>query len=77
MGPSGFGKSTLMNCMAGLDTVTSGRAWIGGAEISGLRERALTRLRRDKVGFVFQAYNLLPVLQRRDNITLPSASPDA
>ena len=72
MGPSGSGKSTLMNCMAGLDTATSGRAWIGGAEISGLRERALTRLRRDKVGFVFQAYNLLPALSARDNITLPS-----
>jgi putative ABC transport system ATP-binding protein len=72
MGPSGSGKSTLMNCMAGLDAATSGRAWIGGAEISGLRERALTRLRRDKVGFVFQAYNLLPALSARDNITLPS-----
>jgi putative ABC transport system ATP-binding protein len=72
MGPSGSGKSTLMNCMAGLDAATSGRAWIGGTEISGLRERALTRLRRDKVGFVFQAYNLLPALSARDNITLPS-----
>src|ERR1700688_1155521 len=72
MGPSGSGKSTLMNCMAGLDAATSGRAWIGGAEISGLRERALTRLRRDKVGFVSQAYNLLPALSARDNITLPS-----
>jgi putative ABC transport system ATP-binding protein len=72
MGPSGSGKSTLMNCMAGLDTATSGRAWVGGTEISGLRERALTRLRRDKVGFVFQAYNLLPALSARDNITLPS-----
>ncbi len=72
MGPSGSGKSTLMNCMAGLDAATSGRAWIGGVEISGLRERALTRLRRDKVGFVFQAYNLLPALSARDNITLPS-----
>jgi putative ABC transport system ATP-binding protein len=72
MGPSGSGKSTLMNCMAGLDTATSGRAWIAGREISGLRERALTRLRRDKVGFVFQAYNLLPALSARDNITLPS-----
>jgi len=72
MGPSGSGKSTLMNCMAGLDAASSGRAWIGGPEISGLRERALTRLRRDKVGFVFQAYNLLPALSARDNITLPS-----
>ena len=72
MGPSGSGKSTLMNCMAGLDVASSGRAWIGGTEISGLRERALTRLRRDKVGFVFQAFNLLPALSARDNITLPS-----
>jgi putative ABC transport system ATP-binding protein len=58
--------------MAGLDAATSGRAWIGGSEISGLRDRALTRLRRDEVGFVFQAYNLLPALSARDNITLPS-----
>src|SRR5215469_6767133 len=72
LGPSGSGKSTLMNCMAGLDVATSGQAWIGGTEISGLRECALTRLRRDKVGFVFQAYNLLPALSARDNITLPS-----
>jgi putative ABC transport system ATP-binding protein len=73
MGPSGSGKSTLMNCMAGLDTVTSGQIWVGSTEISALRERSLTRLRRDQVGFVFQAYNLLPVLSARDNITLPSA----
>ena len=58
MGPSGSGKSTLMHCMAGLDAVTSGRIWIGGTELSGLRERQLTRLRRDRVGFVFRAYNL-------------------
>jgi putative ABC transport system ATP-binding protein len=62
MGPSGSGKSTLMHCMAGLDAVTSGRIWIGDTELSPLRERQLTRLRRDRVGFVFQAYNLLPVL---------------
>jgi putative ABC transport system ATP-binding protein len=71
MGPSGSGKSTLMHCMSGLDTVTSGRLWIGDTEIGGLRERQLTRLRRDRIGFVFQAFNLLPVLTAADNITLP------
>src|SRR5579875_16216 len=71
MGPSGSGKSTLMHCMAGLDAVTGGRIWIGETEISGLRERQLTRLRRDRIGFVFQAYNLLPVLSAAANITLP------
>src|SRR6266567_987970 len=71
MGPSGSGKSTLMHCMAGLDSVTSGRAWIGAQEISRMPERRLTRLRRDQVGFVFQAFNLLPVLSAADNITLP------
>jgi putative ABC transport system ATP-binding protein len=71
MGPSGSGKSTLMHCMSGLDTVTSGRLWIGDAEIGGLRERKLTRLRRDRIGFVFQAFNLLPTLTAADNITLP------
>jgi len=71
MGPSGSGKSTLMHCMAGLDAVTSGRIWIGDIELSGLRERQLTRLRRDRVGFVFQAYNLLPVLTAAENITQP------
>jgi putative ABC transport system ATP-binding protein len=71
MGPSGSGKSTLMHCMAGLDSVTSGQAWIGDAELSELPERQLTRVRRDRIGFVFQAYNLLPVLSAADNITLP------
>jgi len=71
MGPSGSGKSTLMHCMAGLDTVTSGRLWIGETEIARLRERQLTRLRRDRIGFVFQAYNLLPALNAAANITLP------
>jgi len=71
MGPSGSGKSTLMHCMAGLDSVDSGRAWIGDEEITTLRDRQLTRVRRDRVGFVFQAYNLLPVLTAADNITLP------
>ena len=71
MGPSGSGKSTLMHCMAGLDSADGGRAWIGGTEITALPERRLTRLRRDHVGFVFQAYNLLPALTAADNITLP------
>jgi putative ABC transport system ATP-binding protein len=71
MGPSGSGKSTLMHCMAGLDTATSGQIWIGDTELSGLRDRQLTRLRRDRVAFVFQAYNLLPVLSAAGNITLP------
>jgi putative ABC transport system ATP-binding protein len=62
MGPSGSGKSTLLHCMAGLDTADSGRAWIGGEEITSMPDRQLTRLRRDRVGFIFQAYNLLPVL---------------
>jgi putative ABC transport system ATP-binding protein len=71
MGPSGSGKSTLMHCMAGLDSVDSGRAWIGSEEITALRERQLTTVRRDRIGFIFQAYNLLPVLTAADNITLP------
>ena len=71
MGPSGSGKSTLMHCMASLDQVTSGRIWIGDTEIGSLHERQLTRLRRDRIGFVFQAFNLLPVLSAADNITLP------
>ena len=62
MGPSGSGKSTLLHCMAGLDTADSGRVWIGGEEITSMPDRQLTRLRRDRVGFVFQAFNLLPVL---------------
>ena len=71
MGPSGSGKSTLMHCMAGLDGLTSGQAWIGGTELSGLDDKRLTTLRRDKVGFVFQAFNLLPTLTALENITLP------
>jgi putative ABC transport system ATP-binding protein len=71
MGPSGSGKSTLMHCMAGLDSADGGQVWIGGEEITALPERQLTRVRRDHVGFVFQAYNLLPVLSAADNITLP------
>ncbi|MCK7622349.1 ABC transporter ATP-binding protein [Streptomyces sp. RS10V-4] len=71
MGPSGSGKSTLMHCMAGLDPVTSGSVRIGGVELASLNERALTRLRRDKVGFVFQGFNLLPTLTAAENIVLP------
>jgi putative ABC transport system ATP-binding protein len=71
MGPSGSGKSTLMHCLAGLDTVTSGRIWIGGTEITGLKDKKLTKLRRDNVGFIFQAFNLLPTLNGLENITLP------
>jgi putative ABC transport system ATP-binding protein len=71
MGPSGSGKSTLMHCLAGLDTVTSGRIWIGSTEITGLRDKRLTMLRRDHVGFIFQAFNLLPTLNALENITLP------
>jgi putative ABC transport system ATP-binding protein len=71
MGPSGSGKSTLMHVMAGLDTPTSGTVWIDGVELGGLRERRLTQLRRDRVGFVFQAYNLLPTLSAAENVALP------
>ncbi|WP_366146433.1 ABC transporter ATP-binding protein [uncultured Pseudokineococcus sp.] len=71
MGPSGSGKSTLLHCLAGLDTASSGRAWVGSTEITGLREKQLTRLRRDRIGFVFQAFNLLPVLTARENAVLP------
>jgi putative ABC transport system ATP-binding protein len=72
MGPSGSGKSTLMHCLAGLDTVTSGQITIGGTDLTRLGDRALTALRRDRIGFVFQAFNLLPQLTARQNITLPS-----
>ncbi|QAY69842.1 ABC transporter ATP-binding protein [Xylanimonas protaetiae] len=71
MGPSGSGKSTLMHCMAGLDTPTSGTVVVDGVEISSMSQRALTRLRRTRVGFVFQAYNLVPTLTAEENITLP------
>lgn len=71
MGPSGSGKSTLMHCLAGLDTPTSGSVRIGGTEITGLADTALTRLRRDRVGFVFQAFNLVPTLTAEQNIVLP------
>ncbi|QHC22949.1 ABC transporter ATP-binding protein [Streptomyces sp. GS7] len=71
MGPSGSGKSTLMHCLAGLVPVTSGSARIGGVELASLTERELTQLRREKVGFVFQGFNLLPTLTALENITLP------
>ncbi|MGP3948017.1 ABC transporter ATP-binding protein [Streptomyces sp. 7N604] len=71
MGPSGSGKSTLMHCLAGLDTVSAGQVWLGETEITGLNERELTRLRRDRVGFMFQSFNLLPTLNAAENITLP------
>ena len=71
MGPSGSGKSTLMHCMAGLDAISSGSARIGDTELSGLKDRQLTRLRREKIGFIFQAFNLLPTLDALENITLP------
>ena len=73
MGPSGSGKSTLMHCMAGLDNLTSGRAFIGDADLSTLDDQKLTLLRRDRVGFVFQAFNLVPTLTALENITLPLA----
>src|SRR6266568_981047 len=71
MGPSGSGKSTLMHCLAGLDSATSGHVFIGGTDLTTLGDRDLTRLRRDRVGFVFQSYNLLPTLTALENITLP------
>jgi len=71
MGPSGSGKSTLMHILAGLDRPTSGSVRIGGVELTGLDDRALTQLRRDRVGFIFQTFNLLPVLSAEENILLP------
>jgi putative ABC transport system ATP-binding protein len=71
MGPSGSGKSTLLHCMAGLDTPTSGQVFIGDVDLTTLSEKALTLLRRRKIGFVFQAYNLIPTLTAAENITLP------
>jgi putative ABC transport system ATP-binding protein len=73
MGPSGSGKSTLMHCMAALDTTTGGQVFLGDTELSGLNDKTLTNLRRDKIGFVFQAYNLVPTLTARENIELPLA----
>ncbi len=70
MGPSGSGKSTLMHCLAGLDTVDSGRVHIGRTELTGLSDAELTRVRRDRVGFVFQSFNLLPTMSAEENILL-------
>ncbi|MEU5683696.1 peptide ABC transporter ATP-binding protein [Streptomyces venezuelae] len=71
MGPSGSGKSTLMHCLAGLDSVSAGQVWLGDTEITGLKERELTRLRRDRIGFMFQSFNLIPTLNALENMTLP------
>ncbi len=71
MGPSGSGKSTLMHCLAGLDRLTSGTVMIAGIDLSTLDEKGLTQLRRDQVGFIFQAFNLIPTLTAKENITLP------
>ena len=81
MGPSGSGKSTLLHCLAGLDRLTSGRVMIGGTDLADLDDRALTRLRRRRIGFVFQAFNLVPTLTALENIVLPltldGTKPDA
>jgi len=71
MGPSGSGKSTLMHCVAGLDSFSSGSVRIGETELGSLKDKQLTQLRRDKIGFIFQAFNLLPTLTGLENITLP------
>jgi putative ABC transport system ATP-binding protein len=71
MGPSGSGKSTLLHCLAGLDRVTSGQVFIGDVEISASSEKQLTLVRRDRIGFIFQSFNLIPTLDARENITLP------
>ena len=71
MGPSGSGKSTLLHCLAGLDEPTSGTIWVGDAEITAMSDRDVTLLRRDRVGFIFQAFNLLPTLTAAENIVLP------
>ena len=71
MGPSGSGKSTLMHAVAGLDDLTDGEVWIGDTELTGLSDTKLTKLRRDRIGFVFQAFNLVPTLTAAENIVLP------
>ncbi|MGQ0832010.1 MAG: ABC transporter ATP-binding protein [Microthrixaceae bacterium] len=81
MGPSGSGKSTLMHCVAGLDSLTSGQVFIADTDLTGLDDKALTQVRRDQVGFVFQSFNLIPTLSALENITLPmdlaGRTPDA
>ena len=71
MGPSGSGKSTLLHCIAGLDTLTSGQVFLGDTDLGSLSEKHLTQVRRDKIGFIFQTYNLIPTLTAIENITLP------
>ena len=71
MGPSGSGKSTLLHCLAGLDTLTSGHVYLGDLDMSALSDKELTRVRRDRIGFIFQSYNLIPTLNAEENITLP------
>ncbi len=71
MGPSGSGKSTLMHCMAGLDAATGGKVYLGDTELSSLKDRDMTNLRRDRLGFIFQSFNLVPTLNAKENITLP------
>ena len=71
MGPSGSGKSTLMHCLAGLDTLTSGAVYIGDVDLSTLSDSSSPMLRRDRIGFIFQAFNLVPTLTAEENITLP------
>ena len=71
MGPSGSGKSTLLHCVAGLDALTSGKAFVGEADLSTLDDKRLTKLRRDRVGFIFQSFNLVPTITAAENITLP------
>jgi putative ABC transport system ATP-binding protein len=73
MGPSGSGKSTLMHCLAGLDSATGGQVLVDGVELRGLSDKELTRLRRERLGFVFQSFNLLPTLTALENVTLPNA----
>jgi putative ABC transport system ATP-binding protein len=71
MGPSGSGKSTLMHCLAGLDSLSGGKVWLGDVELGSLNDRQLTKIRRERIGFVFQAFNLLPTLSAAENIVLP------
>ncbi|MGH3507421.1 MAG: ABC transporter ATP-binding protein, partial [Nocardioidaceae bacterium] len=73
MGPSGSGKSTLLHCLAGLDELTSGKIFLGESDLSTLSDKELTVLRRERIGFIFQAYNLVPTLDALENITLPMA----
>ena len=73
MGPSGSGKSTLMHCAAALDSASAGQVFLGEVELTGLKDKALTKLRRDRIGFIFQSYNLVPTLSAKENILLPLA----